>query len=294
MVMMERELLRSARLILMDRESRKEGITLAAILLFGKDTTIMSALPQHKTDMIFRVENLDRYDDRDVIVTNLLDMYERMSAFAKKHLSNPFVLDGMQSVSARDAILREIISNSLAHRDYSSGYVAKMIIEKNRILAENSNRTHGYGNLDLNTFQPFPKNPAISKVFREIGLADELGSGMRNTYKYTKMYSGGVPQFVEGDIFRTVIPLNDAATLKSGPKVSDQDSDQDNSIALEREILKFCRKPKSKKEILDHVGYKNRTYLTRKFLKPMIESGKLAYTIPEKTTSRLQKYITEE
>jgi len=145
-------------------------------------------------------------------------------------------------VSARDAILREIISNSLAHRDYSSGYVAKIIIEKNRILAENSNRTHGYGNLDLNTFQPFPKNPAISKVFREIGLADELGSGMRNTYKYTKMYSGGVPQFVEGDIFRTVIPLNDAATLKSGPKVSDQDSDQDNSIALEREILKFCRK----------------------------------------------------
>lgn len=53
-----------------------------------------------------------------------------------------------------------------------------MIIEKDRILAENSNRTHGYGNLDLNTFQPFPKNPAISKVFREIGLADELGSGM--------------------------------------------------------------------------------------------------------------------
>ena len=298
----DEELLRSAGLILMDRESREEGITLAAILLFGKDTTIMSALPQHKTDMIFRVENLDRYDDRDVIVTNLLDMYERMSEFAKKHLSNPFVLDGMQSVSARDAILREIISNSLAHRDYSSGYVAKMIIEKNRILAENSNRTHGYGNLDLNTFQPFPKNPAISKVFREIGLADELGSGMRNTYKYTKMYSGGVPQFVEGDIFRTVIPLNDAATLKSGPKVSDQDSDQvsdqvsdqDNSIALEWEILKFCRKPKSKKEILDYLGYKNRTYMTRKILKPMIESGKLTYTIPDKPTSRLQKYRTVE
>lgn len=298
----DEELLRSAGLILMDRESREEGITLAAILLFGKDTTIMSALPQHKTDMIFRVENLDRYDDRDVIVTNLLDMYERMSEFAKKHLSNPFVLDGMQSVSARDAILREIISNSLAHRDYSSGYVAKMIIEKNRILAENSNRTHGYGNLDLNTFQPFPKNPAISKVFREIGLADELGSGMRNTYKYTKMYSGGVPQFVEGDIFRTVIPLNDAATLKSGPKVSDQDSDQvsdqvsdqDNSIALEWEILKFCSKPKSKKEILDYLGYKNRTYMTRKILKPMIESGKLTYTIPDKPTSRLQKYRTVE
>lgn len=151
--------------------------------------------------MIFRVQNLDRYDDRDVIVTNLLDSYDRMSEFAKKHLNDPFVLDGMQSVSARDAILREIISNSLAHRDYSSGYVAKMVIEKDRIFVENSNKTHGYGNLDLNTFEPFPKNSAISKVFREIGLADELGSGMRNTYKFTKLYSGGIPQFVEGDVF---------------------------------------------------------------------------------------------
>ena len=67
----------------------------------------------------------------------------------------------MQSVSARDAILREIISNSLAHRDYSSGYVAKMIIEKDRIFTENSNRSHGYGSLNLNTFEPYPKNPKI-------------------------------------------------------------------------------------------------------------------------------------
>lgn len=298
----DEELLRSAGLILLDHESRREGITLAAILLFGKDTTIMSALPQHKTDMIFRVQNLDRYDDRDVIVTNLLDSYDRMSEFAKKHLNDPFVLDGMQSVSARDAILREIISNSLAHRDYSSGYVAKMVIEKDRIFAENSNRTHGYGNLNLNTFEPFPKNPAISKVFREIGLADELGSGMRNTYKFTKLYSGGVPQFVEGDVFKTVIPLNEAATMKSGPKNSDQVSDQVSdrvsdrvgNDAVVKKILEFCKTAKTKKEISEHIGYKNLTYMTRTFLKPLLESNKLAYTIPEKPQSRLQKYITKQ
>ena len=44
----DEELLRSEGLILLDHESRREGITLAAILLFGKDTTIMSAHPQHK------------------------------------------------------------------------------------------------------------------------------------------------------------------------------------------------------------------------------------------------------
>ena len=75
-MMGDEELLRSAGLILKDDERRREGITLAAILLFGKDITIMSALPQHKTDVIFRVENKDRYDDRDVIVTNLFDTYD--------------------------------------------------------------------------------------------------------------------------------------------------------------------------------------------------------------------------
>lgn len=61
-------------------------------------------------------------------------------------------------------------------------------------------------------FEPFPKNPPIPKVFREIGLADELGSGTRNTYKYTKMYSGDEPQFIEGDVFHITNPLAEVAT----------------------------------------------------------------------------------
>ena len=169
-----------------------------------------------------------------------------------------------------------------------------MVIEKDRIFAENSNRTHGYGNLNLSTFEPFPKNPAISKVFREIGLADELGSGMWNTYKFTKLYSGGVPQFIEGDVFKTVIPLNETATMKSGPKSSDQVSDQVENEAVVEKILEFCKKARTKKEISEYIGYKNLTYMTRTYIKPLLESGKLAYTIPEKPQSRLQKYVTKQ
>ncbi|WP_331665430.1 hypothetical protein [Anaerocolumna sp.] len=67
-------------------------------------------------------------------------------------------------------------------------------------------------------FEPFPKNPPISKVFREIGLAEELGSGMRNTNKYTKLYSGGTPSFDEGDIFKITISLKNITTSKVGPE----------------------------------------------------------------------------
>lgn len=131
-------------------------------------------------------------------------------------MNDLFVLDGIVNVSVRDRILREIVSNTLAHRDYSGGYPAKMIIDDEKIIIENSNFIHGMGVLDLQKFEPFSKNPSISKVFREIGLSDELGSGMRNTYKYTQLYSGQSPVFEEGDVFQTIIPLKKIVTQKVG------------------------------------------------------------------------------
>ena len=234
--MNDEELLRTANLILIDPETNREGITLAAILLFGKDNAIMSVLSHHKTDALFRVENKDRYDDRDVVITNLIDSYDRLINFGRKHLNDLFVLEGIVNVNARDRILREIVSNTLAHRDYSSGFPAKMIIDDEKITIENSNVAHGIGALDLQKFEPFPKNPSISKVFREIGLADELGSGMRNTYKYTQLYSGKKPVFEEGDIFRTIIPLKKIATEKVGEKNVPQNVPQNK-----KELIAFIK-----------------------------------------------------
>lgn len=100
----------------------------------------------------------------------------------------------------------------------------KFLIERDRITVENANRAHGIGALDIRSFEPFPKNPAISKVFREIGYADELGSGMRNSYKYTRLYSGAEPEFIEGDIFKIIIPLSVGSMTKVGPGTSPVES----------------------------------------------------------------------
>lgn len=273
---------------------------MASILLFGPDNLIYSVLAHHKIDAIFRVFNTDRYDDRDVILTNLLDSYDRLIAFGKKHLNDLFTMDGMLSVSARDKILREVVSNLLAHRDFSNTYVAKLVIEKERIYTENSNRSHGYGNLNLETFEPFSKNPPISKVFRELGLADELGSGMRNTYKYTRLYSEAEPEFKEGDVFRTVIPLSEAATATVGPAfgytgiggdgVTPQVATQ---VIAERmaALMEFCAEPRSKKEMMDYLGLVNVNHFRKKYLIPLFEAGKIRMTIPDKPNSRNQKYI---
>ena len=214
--MSNKELLRSANLLLRDKENNKEGITLAAVLLFGKEQSIMTVLPQYKTDAILRIENLDRYDDREIVTTNLIESYYKLMDFGKKHLNDLFILDGVQNVSARNNILREIIVNTLAHRDYSSGYVAKLVIEKERIFVENANIARGMGMVNMEDFKPYSKNPSIAAVFKEIGFADSLGSGIRNLYKYTQMYSEEEPKLEEGDVFRTIVPIKKIATAKAG------------------------------------------------------------------------------
>ena len=206
--MNDEELIDSAQLRQRDYQRDIKGLTLASILLFGKDSTILSVLsvlsvlPHHRTDAILRRINVDRYDDRDDIRTNLIDSRSRLLAFGDKHLNDPFYLEENQQVSLRARIMREIIGNLLIHREYSHAFPAKLVIESKRLFTENSNKPNASGRIDPKLFSPFPKNPAIARVFREVGWADELGSGVRNLYQYCKDFCGHDPEFIEDDIFR--------------------------------------------------------------------------------------------
>jgi len=209
------ELLKSIGLYRKDFKAGSEGYTLASVLLFGKNEVIQSILPQYKTDAILRVVNLDRYDDRDDIRTNLIDSYDRLMAFARKHLPDNFYQENDHRISLRDRIFREVVANMLIHREYKNAFPATFTIEAERAVTVNWNRPHGMGNIDPSIFCPFPKNPIIANFFKEIGRADELGSGIRNTYKYCKLYVGRDenPQFIEGDVFRTLVPTPRKLTL---------------------------------------------------------------------------------
>ncbi len=109
----------------------------------------------------------------------------------------------------RNILAREMISNVLMHREFTSPYMAKFVIEKERMYVENANRATGDGFITPDNLEPNPKNPIIASFFRNIGLADTLGSGTRKLFKYSKYYSGRNPEFKEGDVFRIIVPLND-------------------------------------------------------------------------------------
>lgn len=281
------ELLRSAGLYIKDLQSGKEGITLAGILLLGEDELILSAIPHYKTDAILRRENTDRYDDRDDIRTNLIDSYERLMKFIAKHLNDKFYLEKDQRISLRDKIFREVISNILIHREFLNPYPAKLVIESDKVYTENSNKPHKNGIIDPKNFSPFPKNPTIAKFFKEIGWVDELGSGVRNIYKYNMIYSDAVPVFIEEDIFKTIIPLTNQATNQA----SNQASNQANKEI--KDLLEFCKVPRSRIEMQKFMNLSNRGYFRIEILNPLIKGGLLKLSLPDKPTSPNQKYYSD-
>ena len=234
LAMSDEELIDSAQLRQRDEQRGGNGLTLAAILLFGKDSTILSVLPHHRTDAILRRFNVDRYDDRDDIRTNLIDSYSRLFAFCEKYLNEPFYLEGDQQINLRARIVREVIGNLLIHREYSHPFPAKLVIESKRLFTENGNLPNAAGRIDPKSFSPFRKNPGIAGVFREIGWADESGSGVRKLYRYCKGFCGHDPELVEAEIFRFSLSFVGSGQEASGGGVTARGSEKTTARSSEK------------------------------------------------------------
>ena len=133
----------------------------------------------------------------------------------------------------------EMIANTLIHREFTSSYTAKFVIEKDSMYTENANRSSGDGIITLDNMEPNPKNPIIASFFRNIGWSDRLGSGVRNIFKYSKYYSGEEPEFVEGDVFRIIVPLNEDYSYDNPQNDSIDELERKNEEKLEKNQKRF-------------------------------------------------------
>ena len=309
------DLLHSAQLIQSDPETGKSGVTLAGVMLFGQDEQIRQVCPAHRTDLLLRKVDVDRYDDRDLVITNLIDSYDRILAFIQKHLPDPFYLEGIERRSLRDHIFREVASNMLIHREYAAGAVSRLIIEYGRVVTDNPSRPHGFGALDPETCVPYQKNPVLSAFFREIGRADELGSGMRKMMLYGKRYGGADPRLIEGDNFRMIISIPEFGENPANPvKVVQREPDSNvgagqvtgevtgqvtgevtgqvtGEVTGEVARLLGVMSDELKRiEIQRRLGLKHEDHFREVYLLPSLRMGLIQMTIPDKPQSRLQKY----
>lgn len=75
---------------------------------------------------------------------------------------------------------------------------------------------------------------------------------------------------------------------QDGTQEDSKGSSEDEKI---KRILEFCQTPKGILEITEMLGYSGRKP-TKKYVKPLVEQGRLAMTIPDKPQSKNQKYVT--
>ena len=161
----EIELLKSARLYVYDASKGSFFFNAAAVLLLGKDEVIKRYFPAYKTDALLQIVNVDRYDDRVTVSTNLIDSYDILFDFGRKCLPDKFYLENDVTVSLRDRILREAIGNLLIHREYTSSRPGRLIINNGELIADNANKVLQPGIITLHNLCPRPKNPVIADFF---------------------------------------------------------------------------------------------------------------------------------
>lgn len=68
------------------------------------------------------------------------------------------------------------------------------------------------------------------------------------------------------------------------PQVAPQVTPQDR-------IVEFCSIPRSKDEITQFLGLKDKKSVSERYIKPLIVENRLAMTLPNTPTSRNQRYV---
>ena len=135
-----------------------------------------------------------------------------------------------------------------------------------------------------------PRNRELMRVFKDVGLVEQLGSGMSRILKvYDKNIFKISEHFIKVE-FPFSVPKDIAIDDNNKEHGSDNIGNTQDNIQVK--ILKFCEKPRSKKEIAAYMGYKDTKSFAKRYLIPLYNNGKIQMTIPEHPTSKNQKYVT--
>ena len=276
--------------------------TAAGLLMFGMERKITKEYPEYFLDYREHMDPSIRWTDRIYSQEpewsgNVFDFYSRVSVKLLLDLKKPFKLVDQVRVDEtpqHDAV-REALVNCLVNADFYQGW--SVVIEKypEKIVMANPGTIITGKKQMLKGGISQPRNKGLFKMFNLIGLGEHAGSGVPDIFHAWKEVGLEEPiveeKFGEGNPDRTVLILplttNLGTSLVTGDEVSDEAGDE----AKKSRIIDFCKEPRSKTEIKEHIGIKSERYIRQKLIMPLLTEGRLVRTIPEKPSSPKQKYI---
>jgi len=176
---------------------RNNKITFGVYLLFAEDYCSISDL------QIGRFKSDTHIIDSLSLNTDLFTEVDETIAFIKKHLMVEYIITGEPRRQERfdyplEAI-REIVINMIVHRDYrdSSGSIIKIFDD--RIEFFNPGNLYGgitISDLLTDNYTSQARNKLIAKAFKEAGIIERYGSGIRRILSICNDY-GIVPPRIE-------------------------------------------------------------------------------------------------
>ncbi len=173
-----------------DRRTRKEGLTVAGLLLFGRQRAIREWRGRQFIDFQYR-ETLeqDRWDDRVVWESNLFGAFFKIYPELVRGLRVPFEMraDGTRrKLPPEHEALQEALVNLLVHADYQETATSLITRDPDGYRFTNPGNSRVRDLLTAKRKVSEPRNPTILSAFRYIGLADEAGSGIKAIKKAWK------------------------------------------------------------------------------------------------------------
>jgi len=214
--------------------------SIGGLILFGKKEYRQEHVPDARVRCArFRKKDktdiLDRYEVEGTIV----DAVEEVPKFIAR---NTRLAANIQKIRRKDIpeypeiALREILINALAHADYSiSGSTIQIAIFQDRLEIQNPGMLpFGFTMSDLKSGVSRVRNRVIAKVFHELKLMEEWGSGYKRVIEACHQNNYPEPEWMEHGTSMRVTLYSKKKTSKKFPKTKDTEltDRQENILTL--------------------------------------------------------------
>lgn len=274
--------------------------TLASILNFGLypqgyfPQLAITAIVVPGNEIGDTSQSNSRFIDNKRIEGTLFAMLSDAISFCKRNMKIQTVIDpntGERNDKFEYPIeaIREAILNALIHRDYShhtEGTPIQINIFNNRLEIHSPGGLYGRMTVeDLGKARPDLRNPLLATMSEFLLKTENRYSGIPTIRREMKLAGLPEPEFINKRNEFIVILYNSKDTKD---EMDNKPIENVNSKIL----LEFCKTPRTRKEIAEYLGIDTVFYVTKNFIQPLIETGELKLTIPDKPRSKNQRYYT--
>lgn len=234
----------------------------------------------------------ERFIDNQRIEGTLTQMLEATLAFVRRNMRTATIIDenGQRADLPEYPIVavREIILNALIHRDYSvhtDHSPIRVILYQDRLEVENPGGLYGRLTVkDLGLMPADTRNPFIANGLEVLLGTENRFSGIPTIIH--EMKQAGLPPAIfesRRGMFKVTL---------YNKRVQDTPSTQSAELPHEiQDLIAFCQKPRSRKELMEYLGLKTWTYVLQRYIQPLIDQGVLEMTLPDTPRSRNQRYV---